>query len=67
MTRCARASSSRTRRPRWPSAWKIFVEHVRLNGDKGLGARLAGAALSVPGVTGLLRKGLEKDYKTNLY
>ena len=46
---------------------KVFVAHVKLNSDKGLGARLASAVLSVPGVTGLLQKGLEKDYKTNLY
>ncbi|QRN94327.1 pyridoxamine 5'-phosphate oxidase family protein [Archangium violaceum] len=46
---------------------KVFVAHIKLNGDKGLGARLAGAVLSVPGVTGLLQKGLDKDYKTNLY
>ncbi|ATB38528.1 hypothetical protein CYFUS_003963 [Cystobacter fuscus] len=46
---------------------KVFVAHLKLNSDKGLGARLAGAVLSVPGVTGLLLKGLEKDYKTNLY
>lgn len=46
---------------------KVFVAHIKLNSDKGLGARLAGAVLSVPGVTGLLQKGLEKDYKTNLY
>ncbi|WNG44369.1 pyridoxamine 5-phosphate oxidase [Archangium minus] len=46
---------------------KVFVAHLKLNSDKGLGARLAGALLSVPGVTGLLQKGLEKDYKDNLY
>lgn len=46
---------------------KIFVAHVKLNSNKGLGARLASAVLSVPGVTGLLQKGLEKDYKNNLY
>ncbi|MBM7115096.1 pyridoxamine 5'-phosphate oxidase family protein [Archangium primigenium] len=54
-------------RPEGLEPSQIFVEHVKLNSDKGLGARLASAALSVPGVTGLLRKGLEKDYKTNLY
>lgn len=46
---------------------KVFVAHLKLNSDKGLGARLAGALLLVPGVTGLLQKGLEKDYKNNLY
>lgn len=46
---------------------KVFVAHIKLNSSRGLGARLASAVLSVPGVTGLLQKGLEKDYKTNLY
>lgn len=43
---------------------KMFVAHVKLNKDKGLAAKLAGAVLSVPG---LMQKGLDKDYKTNLY
>lgn len=43
---------------------KMFVAHVRLNKSKGLGARLAGAVLSVPG---LMQKGLDKDYERNLY
>lgn len=43
---------------------RIFTSHVRLNKDKGFSARLAGTLLSVPG---LMRKGLEKDYKSNLY
>lgn len=43
---------------------KMLVGHVKLNRDKGAGARLAGAMLSIPG---LMQKGLEKDYKTNLY
>jgi predicted pyridoxine 5'-phosphate oxidase superfamily flavin-nucleotide-binding protein len=46
---------------------KLFVEHIKLNRDKGLGAKLASAALSVPGVSGLLKKSLEKEYKDNLY
>jgi uncharacterized protein len=46
---------------------QVFVAHVKLNSDKGLGARLASAVLSVPGVTTLLRKGLEKDHENNLY
>ncbi|WP_224372302.1 pyridoxamine 5'-phosphate oxidase family protein [Hyalangium versicolor] len=46
---------------------RLFIEHVKLNKEKGLGARLASVALSVPGVSGLLEKGLEKDYKDNLY
>lgn len=43
---------------------KIFAEHVRLNKDKGIGARIAGAFVSVPG---LMQRGLDKDYKDNLY
>ncbi|MEI9988578.1 MAG: pyridoxamine 5'-phosphate oxidase family protein [Rhizomicrobium sp.] len=46
---------------------KLFVEHIKLNRDEGLGASLAKAALSIPGVQGLLKKGLDKDYKDNLY
>ena len=54
-------------RPEGLDPGRVFVEHVKLNSDKGLGARLASAALSLPGVTGLLKKGLEKDYKDGLY
>jgi predicted pyridoxine 5'-phosphate oxidase superfamily flavin-nucleotide-binding protein len=46
---------------------KLFVEHIKLNKVGGVGAALARASLSVPGMTGLLKKGLEKDYKDNLY
>ena len=42
----------------------MFAEHIRLNKDKGLGARIAGAFVSVPG---LMQRGLDKDYKDNLY
>ncbi|WP_322516183.1 pyridoxamine 5'-phosphate oxidase family protein [Rhodopseudomonas palustris] len=48
-------------------AAKLFVEHIKLNRNAGFGARLASAALSVPGVSGLLKKGLDKEYKDNLY
>jgi len=56
----------------WPSGGrpdgiepaKIFAAHVRLNKDRSLAARVAGAVVSIPG---LLRRGLEKDYKSNLY
>ena len=41
---------------------KIGVAHLKLS--KGLAASLAGAVLSVPG---LMKKGLEADYKKNLY
>ena len=46
---------------------KLFVEHIKLNKIAGIGAALARTGLSLPGVTGLLKKGLEKDYKNNLY
>lgn len=46
---------------------KLFVEHIRRNRIGGVGATLARASLSVPGVQGLLRKGLDKDYRDNLY
>jgi predicted pyridoxine 5'-phosphate oxidase superfamily flavin-nucleotide-binding protein len=46
---------------------KLFMDHIRLNKSGGVGAMLARASLSVPGMTGLLKKGLEKDYKDNLY
>lgn len=46
---------------------KLFVEHIKRNKAGGLGATLARASLSIPGMTGLLKSGLEKDYKDNLY
>jgi uncharacterized protein len=46
---------------------ELFVEHIKLNKAGGIGASLARATLSVPGVTGLLKKGLDKDYRDNLY
>ena len=46
---------------------KLFVEHIKLNKAGGVGATLARASLSLPGVSGLLKKGLDKDYKDNLY
>jgi predicted pyridoxine 5'-phosphate oxidase superfamily flavin-nucleotide-binding protein len=46
---------------------KLFVEHLKLNKTAGLGAALARASVAIPGMTGLMQKGLEKDYKDNLY
>lgn len=46
---------------------KLFVEHIKLNKTGGVAATLARVSLSVPGMTGLLKKGLDKDYKDNLY
>lgn len=67
-----RPSPALARAALWPAAAapadirpaKMFAEHVRLNKDKGLGARIAGAFVSVPG---LMQRGLDKDYKDNLY
>ncbi|MFC3712530.1 pyridoxamine 5'-phosphate oxidase family protein [Sphingoaurantiacus capsulatus] len=66
-----RDSPALARASLWPAApapdidpAKILVAHMKLNRDKGLQAKLAGAVLSVPG---LMKKGLEKDYATNLY
>lgn len=43
---------------------RMFAKHLKLNRDKGLSARIASAVVSIPG---LMQKGLEKDYKSNLY
>lgn len=43
---------------------KMFVAHVRLNKDKSLLARVGGAVMAIPG---LMQKGLDADYKNNLY
>ncbi|MEM8857207.1 MAG: pyridoxamine 5'-phosphate oxidase family protein [Chloroflexota bacterium] len=43
---------------------KILATHVKANKRQGIGARIAAAAVSIPG---LLEKNLEKDYKENLY
>lgn len=67
-----RPSAALERARLWPAAAapadikpaKMFAEHVRLNKDKGIGARIAGAFVSVPG---LMQRGLDKDYKDNLY
>lgn len=42
----------------------MFVAHVRESKARGLQAKLARAALKVPG---LMEKGLQHDYKNNLY
>lgn len=67
-----RPSAALERARLWPSTpapadikpAKMFAEHVRLNKDKGIGARIAGAFVSVPG---LMQRGLDKDYRENLY
>ncbi|MBS4005555.1 MAG: hypothetical protein KGZ91_19470 [Afipia sp.] len=42
----------------------ILVGHIKLSKERGLQASLVRSAVSVPGV---MRKGLQHDYKTNLY
>ncbi len=42
----------------------MFAAHVRLNRTRGLGATLLRAAVAVPG---LMQRGIDRDYKTNLY
>ncbi|HYG45569.1 MAG TPA: pyridoxamine 5'-phosphate oxidase family protein [Bordetella sp.] len=43
---------------------EIFAAHVRLNKTRGLGAAIARGMVSIPG---LMRKGLQQDYKRNMY
>ncbi len=65
-------SAALARAPLWPGApppadirpAKMFVEHIRLNRARGLGARIASAVTAIPG---LMQKGLDKDYHDNLY
>lgn len=46
---------------------KLFVEHIKRNKVSGVGAALARAGLSIPGMPNLMKAGLKKDYKDNLY
>jgi len=46
---------------------RLFVNHIKLNRTEGMAARLTRASLSVPGAADLMKKGLAKDYKDNLY
>lgn len=67
-----RSSPALERAALWPLAAKaegidparMFTAHVKLNKDKGLAARLGGMVMSIPG---LMQKGLDSDYKNNLY
>lgn len=43
---------------------EIFAAHIRLNKTRGLWAALAKRSVSIPG---LMRKGLQQDYKRNMY
>lgn len=55
----------------WPAAAapagvspaKMLGEHLRINRGKGIGARLASAVVT----PGMIQKGLDQDYKNNLY
>lgn len=67
------ATSATLERARlWPAAAPaepidpaaIIVGHVRASKERGLQASLSRAAVSVPG---MMKKGLEHDYKTRLY
>ncbi len=42
----------------------LFAGHVRANRDRGVGMLLARTLVSIPG---LMRRGLDSDYKKNLY
>ncbi|MFC4255202.1 pyridoxamine 5-phosphate oxidase [Altererythrobacter xixiisoli] len=65
-------SQALQRAPLWPAGErapgiepaKIFTDHVKLSKERGLQASLARGLLSVPG---LMRRGLDQDYKHNLY
>lgn len=65
-------SAALARAALWPAAAApgdirpahMLAEHLRLNRRKGLGARIASAVVSIPG---LMQKGLDKDYENNLY
>lgn len=46
---------------------KLFLDHVRLNRDGGVGAAISRSILNLPGATNLVRKGLAKDYRDRLY
>lgn len=67
-----RPSPALARAALWPLAAKaegidparMFTAHVKLNKDKGLTARIGGMVMSIPG---LMQKGLDQDYKNNLY
>ena len=65
-------SAALARAQLWPAApadatldpAATFAAHVKLSKTRGLAAGIARAALSVPGLMG---KGLQHDYKNNLY
>ncbi|HVK98769.1 MAG TPA: pyridoxamine 5'-phosphate oxidase family protein [Dongiaceae bacterium] len=67
-----RESAALARARLWPSRpapqdldpTEIFKTHVKLNKSAGLQAGLARAAISIPG---LMKKGLQHDYKKNMY
>ncbi|MEE4453073.1 pyridoxamine 5'-phosphate oxidase family protein [Novosphingobium resinovorum] len=46
---------------------RLFVNHIKLNRSGGIGGAIARASIALPGMTGLMKKGLDKDYKDNLY
>lgn len=48
-----------------PDTLKAFVDKQVVGSGYGMGNE--GASLSMPGMTDSLKKGLEKNYKDNLY
>ncbi len=68
------ASTALARADLWPvkspsdiDPTTLFVEHIKRNKAGGVVATLARASLAVPGMNGILKKGLDKDYRDNLY
>ena len=67
-----RRSPALARAALWPAApapdelepAALFARHVRASRSRGAGALVAKALVSVPG---LMRKGLDHDYRNNLY
>lgn len=43
---------------------QLLRDHMKINARRGIGAKVTSAIVSIPG---LMEKGLEKDYQTNLY
>ncbi|SLM46202.1 conserved protein of unknown function [Nitrospira japonica] len=67
-----RESAALTRAGLWPAKPRaegidsaaMFVAHIKHSKARGLQAKLARAAVSVPGI---MEKGLQRDYRKNLY
>ncbi|BCA52913.1 hypothetical protein W02_00530 [Nitrospira sp. KM1] len=72
VTLTVRKSAAMARARLWPAAPRaqgidpaaMFVAHIKLSKTRGLQAGLVRAALAVPG---MMEKGLQHDYRNNLY